>query len=274
MMPFMPRIALVQMTATNNLEKNLSQMLKFVEFAHHKRADIMAFPELAYFRGTTEEWAPLLPRYEGFLKQFGEWARHNSLELLPGSLREGIGARRFYNSLPYFNTKGEYISQYRKIHLFEAHLREGVCSESRHVEAGKETVVIDRPWGKAGLAICFDIRFPELFRSLKKQGAHVVFLPSAFTAPTGQAHWKALLKCRAIENQIFIVAPALTGESGDGQRTYGHSMIVSPWGEILAEMGEEQDICFYDIDLTNIEEARRQIDVWSLRREDLFPTPG
>ncbi|MCB0404764.1 MAG: carbon-nitrogen hydrolase family protein [Bdellovibrionales bacterium] len=269
------RLSLVQMTATNDLDTNLQTMRNFVEQAHQEKADIVVFPEMAYFIGHSEDCSAVLPKYDATLKTFSKWAKEFSMEIIPGSLREPIPKLpcRQFNTLPYIDATGNILAFYRKLFLFRAELPDRVYDETLFYDAGKELVTLQRPWGRAGLAICFDIRFPELFRALRKRGMQVLFVPAAFAVPTGKVHWHTLLKARAIENQCFVVAPALTGRCGDERLTYGHSLIVSPWGEVLTEMGEEVGLVTHDISLDDIGKCQKRLDAWACRRDDLFPTP-
>jgi predicted amidohydrolase len=155
---------------------------------------------------------------------------------------------------------GDVIARYDKIHLFDVDLPSGeTYRESNTVEAGDEAVTASLPWARLGLTICYDLRFPQLYRALAKAGAEILTVPSAFTETTGKAHWHVLLRARAIENTCFVVAPAQGGEHANGRRTYGHSLIVSPWGEILAEAGVDPGVITAEIDLNQIAEIRSRL---------------
>ncbi|MCB0418290.1 MAG: carbon-nitrogen hydrolase family protein [Bdellovibrionaceae bacterium] len=263
------------MTASCDLDANLKIMRGFVEEAHQKKADIVVFPEMAYFIGHSKECSAVLPKYDTLLKTFSNWAKEFAIDILPGSLREPISKLpcRQFNTLPYIDATGQVLALYRKLFLFRAELPDRVYDETLFYDPGKEVISLQRPWGTAGLAICFDIRFPELFRALKKRGAQILFVPAAFAVPTGKVHWHTLLKARAIENQCFVVAPALTGRCGDERQTFGHSLIVSPWGEVLTEMGEEVGLVTHEISIDEIEKCQKRLDAWACRRDDLFPAP-
>ncbi|MES0385954.1 MAG: carbon-nitrogen hydrolase family protein, partial [Hyphomicrobium sp.] len=160
-----------------------------------------------------------------------------------------------------YNDQGERVARYDKIHLFDVHLVETDerYEESGTIESGDKTVVLDTPFGRLGLAVCYDLRFPEMFRRLLDEGAEVLVLPAAFTAQTGKAHWEVLVRARAIETGAFVLAATQGGLHENGRETFGHSMIVSPWGEILAEAGEDPEVIFADIDLGASDEARVRI---------------
>ena len=164
---------------------------------------------------------------------------------------------------------GEIRARYDKIHLFDVDLPTGECwRESAMYQAGQEAVVVPgTPVGKLGLTICYDLRFPALFERLSEAGADVIALPAAFTVPTGQAHWQVLLRARAIEAELFMVAAAQAGRHEDGRETYGHSLVVDPWGKVLLEMGGEPALAFAEIDLGLIRDVRARIPVHQHRRE-------
>ena len=164
---------------------------------------------------------------------------------------------------------GEVRARYDKIHLFDVDLPTGESwRESAMYEAGRTAVVVpDTPVGRLGLTICYDLRFPALFERLSEAGAEVISLPAAFTVPTGKAHWQVLLRARAIEAELFVVAAAQAGRHEDGRETYGHSLVADPWGEVLLEMGSEPDLAFAEIDLARIADVRSRIPVHQHRRE-------
>ena len=163
---------------------------------------------------------------------------------------------------------GEVRARYDKIHLFDVDLPTGESwRESAMYEAGEGAVIVsDTPVGKLGLTICYDLRFPELFQRLSDAGADLISVPAAFTVPTGRAHWRVLLRARAIEAESFVVAAAQAGRHEDGRDTYGHSLVADPWGEVLLEMGEEPGLSFVDIDLKRIADVRSRIPVHQHRR--------
>lgn len=268
----MMRIALVQMSSQNRLDANLERMRAWLDEAVEKGARVVAFPEMAYYMGSAEEWKPLLAKYDELVETFSGWAREHGVTLIPGTLREPVAGSpgRFHNTLVVLDPKGREAAKYRKLFLFNATL-DRAYDESRHCEPGDRVAICPVDGVTLGLGICFDLRFPELFRALKRRGAQVVVLPSAFTVPTGAAHWEILLRARAIENQCFVVAPAQTGKVGEGKQTYGNSLAVSPWGEILVGLGTAEGIAVVDVDLEKIAEAERRVSAWPSPREDVLP---
>ena len=171
-----------------------------------------------------------------------------------------------------FGPQGDIVAHYDKIHMFDVQLPDGESyRESRRFEPGKRAVLADLPWGRLGLTICYDLRFPQLYRSLAIAGADFLTVPSAFTRVTGAAHWQVLLQARAIETGSFVFAPAQCGEHARGRTTYGHSLMIAPWGEILAEAGEEPGVILAEIDPSLVAEARHSIPALSGARPFALP---
>jgi len=194
------------------------------------------------------------------LPVFGDLAKELRVWLLIGSLAIKVSESKTANRSFLFSPDGRIAARYSKIHLFDVDLPSGeTYRESNTVAGGGEAVVADTPWGKMGLSVCYDMRFPQLYRDLAHKGAFAFTAPSAFTETTGKAHWHVLLRARAIENGAFMIAPAQGGLHANGRSTYGHSLIVSPWGEILAEGGTEPGIFMAEIDPKWSEEARAKV---------------
>ncbi len=270
----MIRIALVQMSSKNNLDVNLRKMKVWLEEASKKGAMLVMFPEMAYFMGTEEHGRPMLAKYEQLAEEFQGWARQFGVYLMPGTLREPVRGTldRYFNTQLVIDPKGGVIAKYRKLFLFQAKLPDRVYDEGKFCERGNMIVTCDEvPGAHLGMSICFDLRFPELFRALKRRGTQLACLPAAFTSITGAIHWAPLLKARAIENQFFIAAPAQTGTVGEGKETHGDSLVVSPWGEVLLDMGRPEGVGICDIDTKRIEDCERQVAAWSSIREDILP---
>lgn len=264
------KIGLVQFQSSSNLEDNIERMTDMTKALKAQGADVVVFPEMAYLTGNSSIWTPKVNQYQNILMKLQEVAASCKVFLLPGSLREPAKEKgKFYNSLSVINPYGQVVATYRKVFLFKANLPDKNYDESKYCAAGTELVVTPEPCN-FGLSICYDLRFPELFRRLKSKGAKVVFLPSAFTVSTGKAHWKTLVTARAIENQVFMVAPGQTGINGEGNETYGHSLVVAPWGEVLCEMGNEEGFQTVDLDISLIDQAKSKVDSEASRRNDLF----
>ena len=236
----MANIAVSQFTPTANLDQNLDVIARHVAEAAASGARLVAFPEMAYFMGRPSEWLPLLGRYSEFMERFAALASQHSLYLCPGTLREPVAGRdgRYHNTAVVFGPDGKLLGRYRKSHLFDAQIQGKAYEESKYCDAGTEVVTVETELGVVGLAICYDLRFPDLFQALKKKGARFVLLPSAFTVPTGKAHWEILVRARAIENKFCMVAPGAVGLTGEGNATWGQSLIITTDGAVVVDAGE------------------------------------
>jgi predicted amidohydrolase len=201
----------------------------------------------------TEEKSKPLAQLQGLAKELGIWLHVGSLGV---KLDQGKIANRSYLIAP----DGTIAARYDKLHLFDVDLAGGESyRESRTIKPGTKAVVADLPWGRLGMSICYDLRFPALYRALASAGADLIAVPAAFTKQTGEAHWRVLLRARAIETGAFVLAAAQGGLHENGRSTFGHSMVISPWGEVLAEAGEDPQILLADIDLQLSAETRAKV---------------
>jgi len=267
------RAALVQMCTGRDVARNLVEMTKLIREAAAGGAQYVQTPEVSvlmerdrarlFVETRPEEGNPAIAHCQALARELGIWLHLGSMGVLVKP--DKIANRSFL-----FSPEGRIAARYDKIHMFDVELPGGESyRESRNFEPGRKAVLADLPWGSLGLTICYDMRFPTLYRALAKSGAELIAVPSAFTVPTGQAHWHVLLRARAIETQCFVLAAAQVGAHECGRSTYGHSMIVSPWGEVLAEAdGEKSTVIFADIDMQAVEEARKRIP--SLRHDRPF----
>ena len=258
-------VALVQTNSTNEPSENADMIVARIGEAASQGADIVMFPEVATLVETgAKKVAPKVTSFEqdANLPRFQEAARENGVWVLIGSMvveHETLD-RMFANRSVLISDKGEVVATYDKIHMFDVDLENGESyRESKSYEPGTKAVVTDLPWGKLGLSICYDIRFPHLYRRLAQAGATMLAIPAAFTRPTGRAHWHVLMRARAIETGCFVFAPAQTGEHKDGRKTYGHSLVVDPWGEVIADGGEDIGIVLAEIDLAKVDAARAKV---------------
>lgn len=267
------RIALVQMRSAADLQRNLDAMERSVATAARRGARLVVFPEMAYFTAPLKECAAVTRQFDALMEKFAGWAKQYGTALVPGSIREPSAEGRHFNTLPVFDATGIEVARYRKIFLFKAKLPDRDYDESAYTTPGKEAVTFTLDGIRFGATICYDLRFPELFRALKKRGADLILLPAAFTVPTGRAHWEALLRARAIENQIYIAAPGLAGRSGNGAATYGNSLVVDPWGRIRVRAAAKPTLLVFTFDPQHALDCRSKVDAWASRREDLFPIP-
>lgn len=258
------KAAAVQVTSTARISNNLTKCRQLVEEAAQAGAKVIGLPENFSFMGSESEKKNLLGQIEEETNAFlQETAKDLGIFLLGGGFPTKAPTGKVYNTAVITNPDGEEVFRYHKAHLFNAVVGDGFnYSESNSTESGgKVPDVIQTEYGKISSAICYDIRFPELFRTLSEKGAELCFLPAAFTVPTGEAHWHVLLRARAIENFMYVIAPGQTGthDPHGNRKTFGHSLIISPWGEILSEIDKEEGFAIADIDLQKLSEIRNQL---------------
>lgn len=257
------RAACVQLRSTDDVAENIRDAVRWVREAAARGAAFIATPEnttlMAPDGGAKlahsfdEAHDPALPVFSALARELKVW-------ILIGSLAIKVSDTKTANRSFLFAPDGSIAARYSKIHLFDVQLASGeTYRESNTVAGGDTAVVADTTMGKVGLSICYDLRFPQLYRKLAQKGAFLFTVPSAFTVPTGSAHWHVLLRARAIENGAFVIAPAQGGTHANGRKTYGHSLIVSPWGEILAEAGTEPGVIIADIDPALAADARAKV---------------
>ncbi len=265
------KAACVQVNAGPEIGPNLLAAGDLVRRARDAGADFIAMPENVSLivqgrakvleRVKPEAEHPAVPFFADLARETGAWLLAGSLGIL---LEEGRVANRSY----LFDSDGRVAATYDKVHMFDVDLKGGESyRESATFRPGDRAVLVNSPWGGVGLTICYDVRFAYLYRALAQAGARILTVPAAFTVPTGRAHWHVLLRARAIETGCFVIAPAQTGTHDQGRQTYGHSLIVAPWGEVLADGGEEVGITVADLDLDRVEEARRMVPALTHDRE-------
>jgi predicted amidohydrolase len=258
------RVAAVQMQSGSDKSSNLAQAHELLLQALDRNVDLVAFPEnFALFTDQAEVWEQGSETLKGVLTEtLQEWAAEYGVWILGGTipLKAKGKSGKVTNTSLLVSPDGEVMARYDKIHLFDSDLP-GLAPirESDDIEAGKKPVCAELPIGKAGLAVCYDIRFPELFRKYAQLGAHVVFIPSAFIAQTGKAHWDVLTRARAIENQAYVIAPAQWGAPFPGRETYGHTRIVDPWGRVIAERPAGTGVVWADLSVERIEQVRAEL---------------
>jgi predicted amidohydrolase len=269
------RAACVQMRTGLDVAANVAAASTLICEAKAKGAHFAATPEMtslfeaesdALFTKVREE------RDDEALKAFRALAEELTLWLLIGSLPIKVEERRCANRSFLIDPKGAVRATYDKIHMFDVDLPGGeVYRESKNYRPGERAVVANTPWGKLGLSVCYDLRFPHLFRTLAKAGASFLSIPAAFTYTTGQAHWHVLQRARAIETGCFVIAPAQAGKHENGRHTFGHSVIVDPWGHIIAEGGDQPGVITADIDPTKVAEARSRVPALTHDRDFKLP---
>jgi deaminated glutathione amidase len=261
--------AAVQMLAGDDKQLNLQEARRWVRDAAANGARLVALPEVFIWRGSKKlerQFAEPIPGPSS--KALSELARELGIYLLAGSILEEISnSERAYNTSLLFAPSGKQIARYRKIHLFDVDLPNGVSLRESQTRAhGESPEVVKTELGAMGLTVCYDVRFPELYRRLAEQGAELIFVPSAFTAYTGAAHWETLLRARAIENQAYIIAPDQFGKTANSFETHGHSMIIDPWGRIIAELPDGPGVITATIDFDYLAKIRAELPALNHRR--------
>ena len=269
------RIACVQLRSTDDVNENIATTSALIRAAHKDGAQFIATPENTTLmapdggakleKSFAEKDDPAIPAFARLAEELGVW-------LLIGSLAIKVSETKTANRSFLFDPKGRIDARYDKVHLFDVNLPSGeTYRESNTVAPGGEAVVANLPFARIGLSVCYDLRFPQLYRTLAKNGAEILTVPSAFTETTGKAHWHVLLRARAIENAAFVMAPAQGGVHANGRRTYGHSLIIGPWGDILADGGIDPGVVGCEIDLEDIAAARGRVP--SLTHDRPFSPP-
>ena len=274
--------ACVQFTAGPDPEPNLRVVSDLVRRARDAGADFIMTPEASNFiesgrrrreKARPEADDPFLAGMRSLARETGAWLLIGSLVIDPaGEPGTAAGEARLANRSFLVDSGGAIVARYDKIHMFDIDLPGGESyRESNAYRPGGGTVVAETPWGQVGMSVCYDVRFPHLYRALAQAGADFLTVPSVFTVPTGTAHWHVLLRARAIENGCFVFAPAQWGEHTAGRHSYGHSLIVDPWGEVLADAGEGVGIVSARIEVARIAEVRRMVP--SLQHDRPFTKP-
>jgi len=269
------KVACVQLNAGREIAPNIAAASALIHEAKAAGAEFILTPEntgliepkraLVLEKAKPEAEHPGVPAFQSLAAELGVW-------LLIGSLAIKLDANTCANRSFLFDAKGRIVARYDKIHMFDVDLANGeTYRESATFRPGEQAVTADLPWGKVGLTVCYDVRFAYLYRALAQAGASFLTVPAAFTRPTGQAHWHVLLRARAIETGCYVFAPAQCGEHAEGRKTFGHSLIVAPWGEVLADGGENVGIIYADIDPAKVTEARGMVP--ALRHDRRFGGP-
>jgi len=257
------KVGLIQMRSTADPQANLAFVLNAIDEAKRGGADYVQTPETTNIRGVNRErlFANIVAdEHDPTLATLREVARKLAIYIHVGSLAIKASPEKAVNRSFLIDRKGEIVARYDKIHMFDVDLAGGESyRESNTYRAGELAVLADLPWGRLGLTICYDLRFPALYRALAEAGASFLAIPSAFTKQTGEAHWHVLIRARAIESGCFVFAAAQGGTHEDGRATFGHSLVVDPWGRILAEAGTEPAVLMVEIDPAEVAAARSRI---------------
>ena len=272
------KVACAQLTSTTDIAENIEISSELIREAHSQGAQLIGLPEVVNLVQRsrrksaevvkTEDEETSLKAYRELAAELGVWLHTGSLVI------KLMDDERNVNRSFLIDDKGAIAATYDKIHMFDVDLENGVSfRESKVFKPGDRAVVAKTPWCGLGMTVCYDVRFAYLYRALAKAGASVLMVPAAFTRQTGQAHWHILLQARAIETGCYVVAPAQCGDHEDGRQTYGHSLIVAPWGEILADGGEEPGVVMAELDFSRIDKARGMVPALSHDRDFALPAP-
>lgn len=267
------RIALIQVNAGSNLQQNVDKAEQFVRQAAKDGAQMAALPESFLYRGSPQELQDICLRLKPISLRFSRLAQELKIRILMGSVPEPTGDRgKLYNTSVFILPSGEAPVRYKKLHLFTASFQDGKqIDESRTFRAGNRVWTYKDAEAFYGFSICYDLRFPELYRLFAQAGANVLLVPSNFTKPTGEAHWHVLLRARAIENLSYVLAPAQCGfDPGNQIETFGHSLVVSPWGEVLLDMGESEGVGMAELNFQELENIRKRLPALGNARSDVL----
>ena len=266
------KIALLQMTTGIDPAANCAAIVAAMRTARAEGADMLFTPEMSGYldrdrtraseRIAAEADDIVLAGVRAAAAELGIWVSIGSL-----AVADPATPGKWRNRAFMIDDAGTIRARYDKMHLFDVDLPSGESwRESSSYAAGETGVVVATPWAPIGLSICYDLRFPDLYRALSDAGARILTVPAAFTVPTGRAHWHVLLRARAIEAAAFVIAAAQTGTHEDGRATYGHSLVIDPWGEVLLDMGEVPGLAILDLDLTQVDAVRQRIPALDHRR--------
>jgi deaminated glutathione amidase len=269
------RVAAIQLNSSDDVDRNLEVAERFVRAAAADGAELVVLPEKWSALAPGEVLQELAEPLDGSIVTAGRsWARELGIILVAGSVSERVPGRELLaNTSLLIDPDGEIAAVYRKIHMFDVDVGGVAYRESEHEQAGEEIVLADAGALSLGLTICYDLRFPELYRILAMRGATAITVPSAFTTATGRDHWEVLLRARAIENQLFVIAANQSGMAAPQFDSWGHSMIVDPWGRVLDSIAEGEGFAIADLDLDELERVRETLPSLASRRPDAYVWP-
>jgi predicted amidohydrolase len=277
-MPDRIRVACVQLTASADKAANIERAERLVSRAASLGADVVVLPEKWNGVGSAAQLHELAEPLDGeSVEALASWARAHGVSIVGGSITERReGREKLSNTSPVLSPDGTLVAVYRKIHLFDVEVGGVVYRESEAEEGGEEPVVCSVEGWPTGLTVCYDLRFPELYRVLALEGAELVTVPANFTERTGRDHWEVLLRARAIENQLYVVAAAQFAEPLPGRRSYGRSLVADPWGTVLAQAPDEECVIVAEVDRARVRDVRAKLPSLASRHPDAYrwPTPA
>ncbi len=265
-------VAAIQMSSTPDKEENFDTAERLISAAVSSGAGFVALPELWSCHGLERVYRENAEPVPGPTTEFlGDLARELGVYVLGGSILEGDrSARKLHNTSTFFGPDGDMSAVYRKIHLFDVKAPDREYLESETIAPGTEIVTAKAGATTLGLSVCYDVRFPEIYRLLALRGAEILAVPAAFTLQTGKDHWELLLRARAVENQAFVIAPAQWGQKADGRWTYGRSIIVDPWGTVLAQCPDHDGYALATLDLDYLDRLRSEFPALKNRRPEAY----
>jgi predicted amidohydrolase len=270
------KVALVQNRAGADMDANIAECSDLVRQAHEQGADLICLPEMFSCLHSSDGTLDVGPHPENShpaLEHFSSLAAELGTWIQPGSIAVEMPTKKLRNRAVMLGPTGAVVAQYDKVHMFDVDLADGESyRESEVFESGDEVVLAPTPWGPVGMTVCYDLRFAYLYRSLAQAGASYLTVPAAFMRTTGKAHWHVLLRSRAIETGCYVFAACQWGAHGDAV-TYGHSLVVAPWGEVIADGGESGGVVIADVDPAKVDEARAMVPALRHDRQLRFPEP-
>ena len=274
------KVAICQMKVIDNKEQNIKKAIAMINKANEKGADLAILPEMFNCPYESEKFVEYSEVCDDSytLKSISSIAKEKSIHVLAGSIPEKVIAKNddktqeyIYNTSFYIDDNGKILGSHRKMHLFDINIKGKVCfKESNTLKAGNEVTVIDTPFGKIGIAICYDIRFIELSRLMTLKGAKILIFPGAFNLATGPAHWKLLFQSRAIDNQVFTIGVSSAHNKESNYESYGHSIVCNPWGEAIAQAKYDEELIIAEIDLNEVDKIREELPILVNRRSDIY----
>lgn len=265
------KIGLIQMKVSQNKKENLHKAYNLIKGLACKKLDIVVLPEMFSTPYVTSNFPLYAEKEDDYSYNFlSNIAKENNIYLVAGSIPE-FDNNKIYNTSFVFNRQGEKIAKHRKIHLFDIDIKgKQTFKESDTLSPGDEVTVFNSEFGKIGLCICYDFRFPELARLMVNKGAKVIIVPASFNMTTGPAHWHLMFRSRAVDNQIYTIGCSPASDYNSSYVSYGHSLIVSPFGEVLCELDDKENIITYEIDLDYVDKIREELPLLNHRRKDLY----
>ena len=265
------QIGVIQMDTRDNYEENMEAACRFIDEAAAKGAKLVTFPEVFNYIGTEPREAEEIPNGPT-ITLMAKKAREHHIWIHCGSISEvNPNGEKKYNTTVLLNPEGEEVARYRKLHAFDITLADGTeTRESDRMQIGNDIVMVDTELGKFGLSICYDIRFPELYRYMAQNGCQVLFTPANFQMQTGKDHWEIILRTRAVENTCYVVAAGQIGKKRGTSLSYGSSLVADPWGTVIARAKETAVVTMAEIDLDYLDKVRRDLPCLKNKRNDIY----